>query len=72
MSKPAIKVHVRALVAAGGGMGVFLGNEQKAFVMRIDGGAPAGAIPAAADNHAADQPAGVVQYTFTPALAGRW
>jgi bifunctional DNase/RNase len=38
MSRPWVKVQVRALAAAGGGVAVFLGNEQKVFVMRVDSG----------------------------------
>ena len=36
MSKPVVEVQVRAVVAAGGGCAVFLGNEDKVFVMFID------------------------------------
>jgi hypothetical protein len=33
MSKPVVEVQVRAVVTAGGGCAVFLGNEDKVFVM---------------------------------------
>ena len=33
-----VQVQVRALTAAGSGIAVFLGNEQKAFVMCVDAG----------------------------------
>jgi uncharacterized protein len=36
MSKPVIEVQVRAVAAAIGGFAVFLGNEDKAFVMFVD------------------------------------
>src|ERR1700680_4139921 len=36
MSKPVIEVQVRAVAAAGGGCSVFLGNEDKVFVMFVD------------------------------------
>jgi bifunctional DNase/RNase len=38
MIRPWVKVQVRALAAADGGVAVFLGNEQKVFVMRVDSG----------------------------------
>jgi uncharacterized protein len=36
MSEPVVEVHVRALAAASGGCAVFLGNEQKVFLMLVD------------------------------------
>jgi hypothetical protein len=36
MSKPVVEVQVRAVAALGGGCAVFLGNEDKAFVMFVD------------------------------------
>ena len=36
MSKPVVEVQVRAVVAASGGYAVFLGNEDKVFVMFVD------------------------------------
>src|SRR6516165_5981009 len=36
MSRPVVEVQVRALFAAGGGCAVFLGNEDKVFVMFVD------------------------------------
>lgn len=36
MSRPVVQVQVLALGVAGGGFAVFLGNEQKAFVMRVE------------------------------------
>ena len=36
MSKPVVEVQVRAVVAASGGCAVFLGNEDKVFVMFVD------------------------------------
>ena len=36
MSKPVVEVQVRVVVAAGGGCAVFLGNEDKVFVMFVD------------------------------------
>jgi bifunctional DNase/RNase len=36
MSKPVVEVQVRAVAAAGGRCAVFLGNEEKVFVMFVD------------------------------------
>ena len=36
MSRPVVEVQVRAVFAAGGGCAVFLGNEDKVFVMFVD------------------------------------
>ena len=36
MSKSVVEVQVRAVFAAGGGCAVFLGNEDKVFVMFVD------------------------------------
>jgi uncharacterized protein len=36
MSKPVVEVQVRAVAAVGDGCAVFLGNEDKAFVMFVD------------------------------------
>ena len=36
MSKPVVEVQVRGLAATGGGCAVFLGNEEKAFVIFVD------------------------------------
>ena len=36
MSKPVVEVQVRAVFAAGGDYAVFLGNEDKVFVMFVD------------------------------------
>ena len=36
MSKPVVAVQVRAVAAVGGGCAVFLGNEDKVFVMFVD------------------------------------
>ena len=36
MSKPVVEVQVRAVVATSGGYAVFLGNEDKVFVMFVD------------------------------------
>src|ERR687884_2323299 len=36
MNRPVVQVQVLALGVAGGGIAVFLGNEQKAFVMSVD------------------------------------
>src|SRR5215469_9465945 len=36
MSKPVVEVQVRAVVATSGGCAVFLGNEDKVFVMFVD------------------------------------
>jgi uncharacterized protein len=38
MNRPVVQVQVLALGVAGSGIAVFLGNEQKAFVMRVDSG----------------------------------
>jgi len=38
MSKPVVEVEVRAVVATSGGYAVFLGNEDKVFVMFVDQG----------------------------------
>ena len=36
MSKPVVEAQVRAVVATSGGCAVFLGNEDKVFVMFVD------------------------------------
>ena len=36
MSKPVVEVQVRAVAAASGGVAVFLGNEEKVFVIYVD------------------------------------
>src|SRR6202158_3643885 len=36
MSKPVVEVKVRAIAATSGGCAVFLGNEDKVFVMFVD------------------------------------
>ena len=36
MSKPVVEVHLRAIAAADGGFAVFLGNQEKAFVIFVD------------------------------------
>jgi hypothetical protein len=36
MSKPVVEVQVRAVAAVSGGCAVFLGNEDKVFVMFVD------------------------------------
>ena len=36
MSKPVIEVQIRGLAATSGGCAVFLGNEEKVFVMLVD------------------------------------
>jgi hypothetical protein len=36
MSKPVVEVQVRAVFATGGGCALFLGNEDKVFVMFVD------------------------------------
>ena len=36
MSKPVVEVHLRAIAAADGGFAVFLGNQEKAFVILVD------------------------------------
>src|SRR6516162_4570594 len=36
MSKPVVEVQVRAVAAASAGVAVFLGNEEKVFVMYVD------------------------------------
>jgi hypothetical protein len=36
MSKPVIEVQIRGLAATSGGWAVFLGNEEKVFVMLVD------------------------------------
>jgi uncharacterized protein len=36
MSKPVIEVQIRGLVATSGGCAVFLGNDEKVFVMFVD------------------------------------
>ena len=36
MSKPVVEVQVRAVVPTSGGCAVFLGNEDKVFVMLVD------------------------------------
>ena len=38
MNKPVVEVHIRAIVAASGGYAVFLGNEEKIFVIIVDPG----------------------------------
>jgi uncharacterized protein len=36
MNKPVVEVHIRAIVATGGGYAVFLGNEEKVFAILVD------------------------------------
>ena len=36
MSKPVVEVQIRAVVATSGGFAVFLGNQEKAFVIFVD------------------------------------
>src|SRR6266481_4751634 len=36
MNNPVVEVHVRAIVATSGGYAVFLGNEEKVFVILVD------------------------------------
>jgi bifunctional DNase/RNase len=36
MSKPVVEVHLRAIAAADDGFAVFLGNQEKAFVIVVD------------------------------------
>ena len=36
MSKPVVEVKVRAVAASSGGFAVFLGNEEKVFVIFVD------------------------------------
>src|SRR5271157_5445977 len=36
MRKPVVEVHIRAIAATSGGCAVFLGNEDKVFVMFVD------------------------------------
>jgi bifunctional DNase/RNase len=36
MSKPVVEVHIRAIAATSGGFAVFLGNQEKAFVIFVD------------------------------------
>ena len=36
MSKPAVEVHVRAVLPTSGGCAVFLGNGEKVFVIHVD------------------------------------
>jgi uncharacterized protein len=36
MSKPVVEVQVRAVAATSGGCAVFLGNEQKVFLILVD------------------------------------
>ena len=36
MSKPVVEVQLRAIAAADGGFAVFLGNQEKAFVIFVD------------------------------------
>jgi uncharacterized protein len=36
MSKPVVEVQIRAIAATGGGFAVFLGNQEKAFVILVD------------------------------------
>jgi bifunctional DNase/RNase len=38
MNKPVVEVHIRAIVASSGGYAVFLGNEEKVFVILVDPG----------------------------------
>ena len=38
MSKPVVEVQVRAVAATSGGYAVFLGNEDKVFVLFVDQG----------------------------------
>lgn len=36
MNKPVVEVHIRAIIATIGGYAVFLGNEEKVFVILVD------------------------------------
>ena len=36
MNEPVVEIRIRAIVAASGGYAVFLGNEEKVFVMLVD------------------------------------
>jgi hypothetical protein len=36
MNKPVVEIRIRAIVAASGGYAVFLGNEEKVFVILVD------------------------------------
>jgi bifunctional DNase/RNase len=36
MSKPVVEVHIRAIAATSDGFAVFLGNQEKAFVIFVD------------------------------------
>src|SRR6266436_10008059 len=36
MNKPVVEVHICAIVATSGGFAVFLGNQEKAFVIFVD------------------------------------
>ena len=36
MNKPVVEVQVRGVAATGGGCAVFLGNEEKVFVIFVD------------------------------------
>src|SRR6266478_3543266 len=38
MNKPVVEVHIRAIVATSGGYAIFLGNEEKVFVILVDPG----------------------------------
>jgi uncharacterized protein len=48
MSKPVIEVRVRAIVATSGGYAIFLGNEEKVFVILVDPGVGAAIMMAIA------------------------
>ena len=38
MNTPVVEVHIRAIVAPSGGYAIFLGNEEKVFVILVDPG----------------------------------
>jgi hypothetical protein len=44
MNKPVVEIRIRAIVAASGGYAVFLGNEEKVFVILVDLGVGAAII----------------------------
>ena len=55
MNKPVVEVHIRAIVAASGGHIVFLGNEEKVFVIFVDPGVGA-AITASITHSSKERP----------------
>jgi uncharacterized protein len=51
MNEPAVEVAVRAIVTVSGGYAIFLGNEEKVFIILVDPGVGAAIMMSVADTH---------------------